>query len=49
MRRATPANNNFQIYNSTEIAAHYAGLSQITPCEHLLFRNTSQMEQSYWI
>jgi SAM-dependent methyltransferase len=37
-RRATLANNNLQIYNSTEIAAHYAGLSQITPCEHLLFQ-----------
>ena len=36
--RATLANNNLQIYNSTEIAAHYAGLSQITPCEHLLFQ-----------
>jgi len=36
--RATRANNNLQIYNSTEIAAHYAGLSQITPCEHLLFQ-----------
>jgi ubiquinone/menaquinone biosynthesis C-methylase UbiE len=37
-RRATLANNNLKIYNSTEIAAHYAGLSQITPCEHLLFQ-----------
>ena len=36
--RTTLANNNLQIYNSTEIAAHYAGLSQITPCEHLLFQ-----------
>ena len=36
--RATLANNNLQIYNSTEIAEHYAGLSQITPCEHLLFQ-----------
>jgi len=36
--RATLANNNLQIYNSTEIAAHYACLSQITPCEHLLFQ-----------
>jgi len=36
--RATLANNNLQIYNSTEIAAHYAGLSQITPCENLLFQ-----------
>lgn len=36
--RATLANNNLQIYNSTEVAVHYAGLSQITPCEHLLFQ-----------
>jgi SAM-dependent methyltransferase len=35
--QASLANKNLQIYNSTEVAAHYAGLNQITPCERLLF------------
>lgn len=30
---------NFQTYNAPEVAAHYASLSYLTPCEQLLFRN----------
>jgi SAM-dependent methyltransferase len=30
---------NFQAYNAPDVAAHYASLSYLTPCEQLLFRN----------
>jgi SAM-dependent methyltransferase len=35
--RRDAVDKNLAIYNSAEVAAHYAGLSQISPCESLVF------------
>ena len=35
--RKGAVDKNLAIYNSAEVAAHYAGLSQISPCECVLF------------